>query len=187
MAENSAVATYQLKVALERSKPPIWRRILVPSDIKLNVFHAALQYSMGWLDCHLHQFEKDRMILGVPDDDFGLEIEDEKKFRLSDLLTEEKETLIYEYDFGDSWRHKITLEKILPFEKSSQLVRCIKGKKSCPPEDCGGIWRYGDLLKVISDPSHSEYDEMIAWLGDHFNPDHFSLSETNKMLSAYVK
>ncbi len=181
---------YQINITLADSKPPIWRRLLVHSNIRLNVFHDAIQYSMGWLNCHLHQFEKDRILYGVNDDDFGsdfgLEIEDEKKFKLSDMLQEEKDTMIYEYDFGDGWRHIILLEKILPFDASPELVKCIKGKRSCPPEDCGGIWGYENLLEIVNDPTHSEHEEILDWLGGEFDPEYFSLIETNNMLSQYV-
>lgn len=178
---------YQIKITLIDSKPPIWRRLIVHSNVRLNVFHDAIQYSMGWQDCHLHQFEKDGILYGIDDDDFGLEIEDEKRFKLSDILREEKDTMIYEYDFGDGWRHKIILEKRLPFDPSSKLVKCIKGKKACPPEDCGGVWGYENLLKIVGDPEHPEHEEMLDWLGGDFDPEHFNLVETNNMLSQYVK
>ncbi len=178
---------YQIKITLADSKPPIWRRLLVHSNIGLGVFHEAIQYSMGWLNCHLHQFEKDRILYGIDDDDFGLEVEDEKKFKLSDILKEENDTVIYEYDFGDGWRHKIILEKILPFDASSELVKCIKGKRACPPEDCGGIWGYENLIKIISDPTHSEHEDRLDWLGGGFDPEHFNFVETNNMLSQYIK
>jgi hypothetical protein len=128
---------------------------------------------------------------GIPDDefggDFGFDMEDERKYKLSDLLREEKDSLIYEYDFGDSWRHKITLEKILSFEASSSLVRCVKGKRACPPEDCGGVWGYENLIEIINNPSHSEHEEMLDWLEGEFDPECFSLSDTTSMLSKYVK
>jgi len=189
MGTRQLRSLYQVKISLVDSKPPIWRRLLVHGNIRLNIFHTAIQYSMGWQNYHLHQFEKDRIIYGLPDDggNFGFDVKDESKFRLSDVLEKEKDTLTYDYDFGDNWRHKITLEKILPFEASSELVKCIKGKRSCPPEDCGGIWGYDSLLEVISDPSHSEHKTMLDWLGGEFDPEYFSISETNNMLSEHIK
>ncbi len=181
---------YQIKITLEDSKPPIWRRLVVHSNIRLNVFHEAIQYSMGWLNCHLHQFEKHGVLYGIDDDEFGSDfgptLKDERKFRLSDILKEEKGSMIYEYDFGDGWSHKVILEKILSFDTSSELVKCINGKGACPPENCGGIWGYENLMEVISDPAHSEHEEMLDWLGVNFDPEHFNLSETNKMLLQYV-
>jgi len=180
---------YQIKITLKDSKPPIWRRFLIHSDIGLSVLHDAIQYSMGWSNYHLHQFEKDGVLYGVPDDDFGddFDLEDENQYRLSDLLQFEKDFLIYEYDFGDGWRHKVTLEKILPFDSSSKVAKCIKGKMACPPEDCGGIWGYENLLLSIKDPTHEEHEEMLDWLGGDFDPEYFSLTETNERLSRHVK
>jgi len=93
----------------------------------------------------------------------------------------------YEYDFGDGWSHKITLEKILPFEVSSGLVKCIAGKRACPPEDCGGIWGYASLLEAVDDPNHPEHEEMVEWLDEGFDPAHFSLSDVNVQLQRYIK
>ena len=178
---------YQVKISLIGSKPPIWRTVLVPSDLKLAAFHEVIQIAMGWTDSHLHQFIANKVFYGIPDDDFGMEMEDESKYKLSQLLKKEKESLIYEYDFGDSWEHKILLEKILPFDTKIALPVCIKGKRACPPEDCGGIWGYEELLKTISDPKHPDYENMLEWLGGEFDPEEFDLEEINGNLAEYCR
>lgn len=191
MAIRELRTIYQIKVTLNETKPPVWRRILVPSTINLGQFHTVLQIVMGWTDSHLHQFISGRTMYGMADDevgaDFGLDMEDETQYKLSDLLVEEKASLIYEYDFGDGWRHKIQLEKKLPYDKAIKLPSCVKGKRACPPDDCGGVWGYQELLEVIEDPSHPEYDEMIEWLGGEFDPEEFDVEETNKLLAIYTK
>ena len=180
---------YQLKVVLNGVKPPIWRRILVPGDIELGSLHLVLQLVMGWTNSHLHQFISGRTFYGIKDDEFsfGLEVKDENKYTLNELLGSEKETIVYEYDFGDSWEHKIILEKILPYEKDKKLPLCIKGKRAYPPEDCGGIWGYQELLNTLSDPENPEYEEMLEWLGGGFDPEAFDIAETNEQLSAYFR
>ncbi|WP_428356946.1 plasmid pRiA4b ORF-3 family protein [Methyloprofundus sp.] len=184
-------STYQLKISLEGSKPPIWRRLLVASDIKLDVFHLALQITMGWTNSHLHQFiSRDRKLYGIKDDDFefdNLEIQDETATRLSQLLKVEKDDLIYEYDFGDGWTHKIILEKILAFDPDKKLPYCATGKRACPPEDCGGIWGYTDLLAIMENPEHVEYEDMIEWLGDEFDPAYLRRREINQLLLEYCR
>ena len=107
MTKKHTDTIYQIKISLIGAKPPIWRTVLVPGDIALAAFHDVIQVTMGWTDSHLHQFIANRVFYGVPDDDFELEMEDETQYKLSQLLTKEKESLIYEYDFGDSWEHKI--------------------------------------------------------------------------------
>ena len=173
---------YQIKISLIGAKPPIWRTVLVPGNIGLAAFHDIIQVTMGWTDSHLHQFIANQVFYGTPDDDFELEMEDETQYKLSQLLTNEKESLIYEYDFGDSWEHKILLEKILPYDSKIVLPVCLKGKRACPPEDCGGIWGYEELLQTISNPKHPDHDEMLEWLGGEFDPEEFDLEEINEDL-----
>jgi hypothetical protein len=174
-----------LKITLKGSKPPIWRRILVPSDIRLDRLHLVIQIAMGWFNCHLHQFSAFGRSYGVAYDDFAadLDIEDETKVKLRDLLQMEKDAMTYEYDFGDSWEHKITLEKVLPYDKAQALPVCIRGKRACPPEDCGGVWGYAELLKVLADPADPEHDAMLEWLGGPFDAEAFDMAAVNGVLS----
>lgn len=174
---------FQIKISLVGSKPPIWRRLQIPNSLSLDELHNVIQDAMGWFNCHLHQFEKDGVRYGIVDDDFGDELKDETGYRISELLKREKDALVYEYDFGDGWEHKVVLEKILPLDSVKNTVKCIAGKRACPPEDCGGIWGYRNLVEVISDSKHPEYDEIIEWVGDEFNPEYFDLSKTNEILS----
>ena len=190
MKTKTPTAIFQLKVTLVGSKPPIWRRILVPDTISLGKLHRILQVVMGWEDEHLHQFVQGRELYGVPDKDdvfFGMSVKDEKRVILSSLLWKEKESLTYEYDFGDGWEHKLILEKKLPFDSAMQLPQCIKGKRACPPEDCGGVWGYMDLIEIMNDKSNPEYAERAEWLEDNFditdfNPELFDLDHINARL-----
>jgi hypothetical protein len=178
---------YQIKITLIGAKPPIWRTVLVSGDIGLSAFHEVIQKTMGWRNCHLHQFIANNVFYGIPDDDFGMEIEDETKYKISHLLKKEKDTIKYEYDFGDSWEHKILLEKVLPFDGKTALPVCSKGKRACPPEDCGGIWGYEELLEAISDPRHPEHESMLEWLGGEFDPEEFDLEDINEDLAKYCR
>ena len=78
--------------------------------------------------------------------------------------------------------HKIVLEKILPLDFSESPV-VIKGKKVSPPEDCGGIWGYLDVLDAIQDPKHEEHETMLEWIGGEFDPDAFDMKFINKRLN----
>jgi hypothetical protein len=180
---------YQLKITLIGSKPPIWRRILVSNEMTLDKFHLVLQIAMGWTNSHLHQFISNGKFYGIKDDDFGfdMDIEDEDKYKLNQLLKSEKDTIIYEYDFGDGWEHKVLLEKILPYNTDNKLPCCTKGKRACPPEDCGGIWGYGDLIDIINDSKHPEHESMLEWLDDEFDSEAFDIEQINEMLSEYVR
>ena len=178
---------YQLKVTLDNSKPPIWRRILVPDDITLADLHEIIQRAMGWENYHLHMFTIAGQVYGDPEDDETGEIGtvNEKRHRLNQLGLREKAKFSYEYDFGDSWVHTILLEKILPDEKGAQYPVCIKGKRACPPEDVGGIWGYDEFLEILADPNHEEHDHYVEWSGGDFDPDEFDLDEVNKSLQHF--
>lgn len=92
--------------------------------------------------------------------------------------------MVYEYDFGDGWEHQILLEKLLPFDDAQALPICVKGKRACPPEDCGGIFGYADLLRTLADPTDPEHQEMLEWLGGPLDPEAFDIDDTNQALTA---
>ncbi len=137
MENTNPAKIYQLKVTLEHIRPPIWRRIEVPSNLPLPELHLVLQAAMGWTNSHLHQFRVGKAYYGDPDiDEFGeLNLKDESKLRLTKLLSKPKQKMVYEYDFGDGWEHEIVLEKILPAGPAIHYPRCLGGARACPPED----------------------------------------------------
>ncbi len=173
---------YQIKVTLKNIRPPIWRRLLIPATMSLIELHRVLQLSMGWFDAHLHQFIVGREYFGdLEFDDFDT-MQDETKYTISDLLQYEKDSLIYEYDFGDGWEHEVVLEKILSYKKGMLLPVCIKGKRSCPPEDVGGAWGYQEFIETISDPDDPEYEDVLEWVGGEFDPEYYDEAAINQML-----
>jgi len=177
-------AMYQLKIVLLGSKPSIWRRILVPGQVKLSRLHDILQIVMGWTNSHLHQFHAESGIycLNVEDNFGDLEKHDERRFSVADVVPREKTWFIYEYDFGDGWEHEVRVEKILPGEIGERTASCLQGKNACPPEDCGGIPGYYRILEITGNPQHSEHEELTAWLGSDFDPRHFDPEEINAAL-----
>lgn len=172
---------YQFKVTLEDSKPPIWRRILVPETYDFWDLHVAIQDAMGWYDCHLHEFEMvdpatgSPVRVGIPYED-AEDVLPERTQKIAHYFSAENPYAHYVYDFGDSWDHKIQLEKILPREDITYPV-CTGGKRACPPEDCGGIWGYVEFLEIIKNPNHEEYEDMMDWIGGEFDPEHFDPAE----------
>jgi hypothetical protein len=175
---------YQIKVTLNDSKPPIWRRILAADTTTLIQLHDILQIVMGWTNSHLHMFTINGQIYGDPEDDeFGdMGTKDESRFKLKQLIEREGFKFRYEYDFGDSWLHNLVVEKILPAEKGMHYPVCVTGKRGCPPEDVGGVWGYEDFLKVISSPKNPEHEEMMEWVGGNFDSERFDLDAVNKIL-----
>ena len=175
---------YELKITLRGSKPAIWRRVQVPGSINLFRLHDVFQVVMGWTDSHLHQFVDAPIVYSVPsgDDYPGQERLDERRFRLADVARHGKAALIYEYDFGDSWAHEVMVQKILPADPKKKYAVCLDGKNACPPEDCGGIWGYYELLKAVKNPKHKEHRATLDWLGGPLDPGHFDLQKINAEL-----
>lgn len=198
MAKKSSI--YQVRVTLNGSKPPIWRKLAVPSGIVLSELHEVIQVAMGWTDSHLHQFILPGKAAGRRQgaryfvtkvtpwgDPTEMDGEDENTFTLGELCPKVKSKLIYEYDFGDGWEHTIEVQKIVEPEPGAGYPVCLGGKKACPPEDCGGIWGYYSLLKTIADPDADDHEDMVEWLGDEFDPDAFDFEKVNAILAKWRK
>ena len=185
MPKSSAktdIPIYQLKITLRNSRPPIWRRVLVPGNFTLDKLHQVIQAAMGWDDAHLHQFIVDGSYFSIPSPEDWEPAIDERRFKLQDIAPTVKRKFTYEYDFGDSWEHVILVEKILLAEAGATYPVCVKGKRACPPEDVGGIWGYASFLEAIADPEHEEHDSYLEWVSDDFAPEEFDLEEVNEML-----
>ncbi|WP_291415265.1 plasmid pRiA4b ORF-3 family protein [Actinophytocola sp.] len=176
---------YQLKVGLKGAKPPVWRRLEVPADIGLDRLHVIIQVAFGWDGSHLHAFETPYGDFGIADPELGHQPAEEVS--LAQVLPGEREKITYLYDFGDDWRHEIVVEKVLDPDESVTYPRCTGGRRATPPEDCGGIWAYADLLDVLADPAHPEHANSLDWLGldsaAEFDPAAFDAPAITKSLS----
>ena len=181
--KRAAPKLYELHIELENIKPPIWRRVLVPGSIKLPKLHDLLQLVMGWTDSHLHSFEFDKKVFSVADADLdALDMLDEKKYTLESALGDALREFVYEYDFGDGWRHRVKVKHIAQPNTEWFYPLCIAGARAAPPDDVGGVMGYLDFLNAIKDPKHEEHDRMLEWVGGAFDPTGFDLNEINRTL-----
>jgi hypothetical protein len=185
----AGVPLYRLKITLRRSKPPIWRRVVVRADMRLDRLHTVIQIAMGWMNCHLHQFTAGSgfalTYYGTHDPEFGdmdSETLNEKDYTIADLAPRAGRKIGYEYDFGDGWEHQLAVEKALPPDAGFKHPVCLAGANACPPEDCGGVWGYYRLLGILADPNHPEHAEMKGWLGEEIDPAQFNLEAVNSRL-----
>ena len=188
----------QIRVALDAMEPPIWRRLVVPLHTTLAQLHHILQAAMGWTDSHLHQFEIGGLRFGDPEllnedipDDFQRAL-DASEVRLRDFHFDEDDTLsfVYLYDFGDSWRHTVMLEKLLAEKPAPKTATCIEGARCCPPEDVGGPHGYFEFLRVLLSPEPDEIEEqrnLKRWSGGRFNPEHFDVAKTDKAVRGALR
>lgn len=163
---------FQFKVQLLNiDNPVVWRTIRVPAQSSFLRLHEVIQASFGWENKHLFQLspagfsDASDFEISIPESedwDSG-EVQDARKLKLSVIFTREGQELLYVYDFGDDWEHQIKLEKIEPGE--SQEADCLAGNGACPPEDCGGAWRYKELKAALIDPAHPEHEDAKEWMG----------------------
>lgn len=180
---------HQLKITLQASQPPIWRRLEVPSDLTLDRLHEVIQDAFGWFDYHMWVFETPEGEYGMEDPELGHRNAISKKVEAA--APQVGGRIRYVYDFGDGWEHDIEVENVLAAEPGIAYPRCLTGERACPPEDCGGIGGYEELLQILADPEHDERAERLEWLGmdsaDEFDPAAFDVGEVNEVLSDRAK
>lgn len=184
--KSSTVKTVvSLKVTLQGLKPPIWRRVLVPSSITLGGLSEVLLAAMGWHGGHLHSFTVAGRDYGEP----GVieDVANENRMTLNGVIKSGVKRFIYTYDFGDSWEHIVAIEKTEPAAPGQSYPLCIAGKRNCPPEDCGGVWGYAELIEILADPEHPERDQRLEWLDEDFDPEIFDIDTANLVLAAQAK
>lgn len=173
---------YELNISLLGVVPEVWRQVRVADSDTLAQLHDTLQIAMGWTNVHMHMFITEGQKYGIPDEEFPDDTLDEEKVRLRQVLKEAGDNLLYIYDFGDAWEHRVVLKRILPYDLSQPLPVCCDGGRACPPEDVGGPPGYDEFLEATADPFHPEHDYMVRWIGGDFSPDLFDLDLTNDLL-----
>ena len=159
--------TYQFKVKLRgATKPPVWRRVLVPADFTFSGLHAVIQEAFGWWNEHLYCFGdtpyRRQLTIAEPnEDDWDEPDYNAREFTIGEFFGEGTgaQKLCYVYDFGDDWIHDITLEQVI--DRESSHATCTAGKGACPEEDCGGVWGYEEMKENGEfDPHDFDLDEV---------------------------
>jgi len=172
---------FQVKVTLAGSEPPIWRRVQT-KDCSLAQLHGLIQHVMGWENEHLYQFEVGEDCYTDLNMAPGFDERDAGETKLRHLVENGHTRMVYLYDFGDHWEHLVEVEETLPPVPGTRYPCCFDGERSCPPEDCGGIWGYADMLDTLADPDHPEREETLEWVGKKFNPEAFDPAGVNRRL-----
>ena len=178
MAKAKPPQVYPLKITLKYIDPPIWRRVQVP-DCSLYELHQIIQRCFEWDNSHLWAFTIKKETYGDGDDEFAAD-----DFQLSEFVNRRIKKISYLYDFGDSWKHDIQIEKSLDADPLVQYPRCVAGDRTVPPEDCGGAWGYDSLVKSFENPTiGGRYEELREWFGAKFDPENFDLAAINARLA----
>jgi hypothetical protein len=168
----TAETVARIHILLEDIEPAIWRQVDVPVTVSLKMLHDIVQAAMGWEDYHLWHFETGDKRYGIPDPmwpEGGITAA--KNVKLATLIDRGLRQLIYTYDFGDDWRHRITIETISPGEDGVKYPRFVAGEGRCPPEDVGGLPGFELFLDAMADPAHEEHARLHEWYGGPYKPD----------------
>lgn len=182
---------YQLKIELKDSNPKIWRRIQISEDTLFSDLHDIIQLTMGWENNHLYWFIVDKTKIydfeDVFDDGENPFEKDSASSFLNEVVHLVRTRFTYVYDFGDHWEHVISVEKILPDGKNDPHPVCVGGEGACPPEDCGGIWRYQEILRILKDTNHPEHDDVVQWIDKDWDAELFDCARVNALLKDYAE
>ena len=169
---------YQFKITLIDSRPLIWRRVLVPNSFSFRELHKVIQGLFGWENCHMHDLYSGKAYRSS---------KISKRWPLDGYFSRPKQKAIYLYDFGDDWEHEILFEKMVESPKGVTYVICSDGAKAAPPEDCGGLYGYYDILDIIRNKRHPDHGQMLEWIGEDFDPELFEVERINKALKRIKK
>ena len=194
--EDREQKEFHLRIKLNNAPVPVWREIKVPSNISLEFLAYIIEEAMGWWHEHLHMFRdkdtlyKNRKKIKAEEEMYAwhksrsLPTED---YALSDLLPQKGKRVKYEYDFGDSWVHDVWMKGVEDYTGDHQPgLYLVKAKGACPPEDCGGVWGYSDLLYLKNKKRKTSDDkERLEWYGIDRNFDENAIDQ--EMLADYLE
>ena len=182
LKKKKAEQVFSLRLEVTGTSPRIWRRLLVRESMWLSRLHDAIQILFDWFDYQTHVFSLDDLRFGNPVKNDTLVIEDDRDVTLSDLDLGQRHGLVYHYDFGETWQVDIHVEKTLAVEKGVRYPACVAGERMGPPEDCGGLEAFHDMLACIKEPETDLGREWIEWLGPDYHPEVCDLAKINQAL-----
>ena len=176
-----------LRLTVAAIQPRIWRRLLVRDTMWLSRLHEAIQVLFGWYDYQTHLFFLGDKRYGNPMDHGSVVIEDDRDVTLADVHLAEQGRGAYDYLFAEGWHVDIRLEKAAAAEKGATYPRCVAGERAGPPEDCGGLQAYKDMLYCLKHPETDLGGEWREWLGPAYDPEKCDLAAINKALKRLAK
>lgn len=178
----------RLRISLLDIKPEIWRAVEVPVTISLRTLHDIVQAAMVWENRHLWHFEAGDRRYGRPDPEWpDQNLADARNVRLAALLARGVRQLVYTYDYGDDWRHLITVEAVEPSEADRLYPRFVTGERQSPPEDVGGFPGFEPFLEAMADPAHPEHADLLRWHGGPFDPTLVDRAAIDNALAAIAR
>lgn len=173
---------FGLRLDVVGTTPRIWRRLLVRESMWLSRLHDTIQIAFDWFDYQTHAFNLDDLRFGNPLKREEMTIEDDRDVTLTDLDLENRTRFTYGYHFGEGWQVEIKVEKTLGVQKGQAYPHCLGGERAGPPEDCGGLEAFHDMLACLKEPDTDLGREWREWLGADYDPDACDAAKINKAL-----
>ena len=186
-AKKPPERTFSLRLSVVGCQPRIWRRLLVRESMWLSRLHDSIQILFDWFDYQTHAFNLDDLHFGNPVKLDALSIEDDRDVSLADLDLEHRARFAYGYHFGEGWQVEIKVEKTGAPQKGVHYPACVAGEHAGPPEDCGGLEAFHDMLASIKEPHTDLGREWLEWLGPDYRADTCDLDKLNKALKKLGK
>lgn len=166
----------ELTVTLDLDGSDAVRRLVVPTFFTFAELHKVIQTVFNWQNYHLHEFVLSQDAYGrpvetiAPPDDEREDAETcrpEIDVRLSEMFCagkpSRKDAILYVYDFGDNWQHRIRCERIID-NYNGNYALCTHMEGNAPPEDVGGPGGFHDMLEILKNEDHPEYGDTKAWV-----------------------
>jgi hypothetical protein len=171
-----------LRMNVVGTQPRVWRRVLVRETMWLSRLHDSIQIVFDWFDYQTHSFALDDLKFGNPVKRDDLNIEDDRDVTLGDLNLANRDKMTYEYHMGEGWQVEVRVEKASAAGKGVQYPLCLAGERGGPPEDCGGLEAFHDMLACLKEPGSDLGREWLGWLGPEYDPAACDLEKINKGL-----
>ncbi|WP_272870967.1 plasmid pRiA4b ORF-3 family protein [Agrobacterium tumefaciens] len=129
------------------------------------------------------------MRYAVPDPewDIGRETYAASNVRIEALVERGIETFDYTYDFGDDWRHSITVEAVTDADPAVEYPRFVDGDRRAPPEDVGGLSGFEEFLEAMTKPRHKQHRQVVEWYGRPFEPEDISVATISEKLAKLAR
>ena len=186
-AKKTAEKVFVLRLTVAGCTPRIWRRLVVRETMWLSRLHDAIHVAFEWFDYQTHVFTVDEQRYGNPFRKDEMIIEDDRDVALADLDLGSRDKIVYHYHFGEGWEVEIRVEKTATVEKGAAYPLCLAGERAGPPEDCGGLDAFHDMLACIKEPNTDLGREWLEWLGPAYDPEACDLEKINKALKKLGK
>lgn len=179
----------RIRIEIEDTNPVVWRELDVPLSTTLAMMHDIIQVVMRWWDYHLYEFEIGDRIYGVPssdDDLYERKVYKASGLRLATVLERGIREFLYVYDFGDNWRHRITVLDVRQGDTDVEYPRFIAGARRAPPEDVGSTSGFDEFLDAVTDPEHEQHARMLEWYDGPFDPDDIDEQHLHMIISDFA-